>query len=219
MTRRLGYVWAALLCTAVAALAACDPLDACDSNQFYRKGSCRVCPEDAVPTGAWCTCHDPDKEFDGTTCEYPDGQEPAPDAAVGDDDGGAELDAATGGAAEACGSYCGFLEGCIADNELAAQLAQDVIDEAGIAGGDTSGCEAACVADGESADNTAALACFVTMAESASCAGDDTFDGVDEALGIIDACCTAHAASDVCARLCAAVAINDTAKGLVPACQ
>lgn len=216
--RRLPYVWLAALCAALAPLGACDPLDACDSNQYYRNGSCRICPQDSVSTGTGCDCIDSDKEFIDGTCRDPEGQEPGPDAAVGDEDGGAEPDAGRGGAEAACGAYCGFLKGCIADNDLAAQLVQDVIEDVGIAGDDTSGCEAACVPDGADTDNAEALACFANMAEGASCTTDDSFDGVDEAVSILNACCTEHGASGVCTRLCASIAMNDTAAGLVTAC-
>jgi hypothetical protein len=224
MTQSLSCLCAALLaCVGACLFAACDPIDSCDSNQYYRKGSCRLCPEDAVSIGSTCECVDPDKEFRDALCLYPEGEGPEPDASMGDDDGGegdAGSDAASAGdATEACGAYCDFLKTCVADNDVAASFVPEVISAAGFEAGDGSGCQSACEADGTEAPNAAALDCFSAMSESAACAGDETFDGVTEATMIIDMCCAEHGESATCMRLCEAIAESSVSLELVPACQ
>ena len=203
------YAPAWLLAISLLSLA-CDPVDACDPDQYFNGGACVACPQDAVSTGETCVCNDPAASFEGGRCRGP--KAPAADAAV-DEDAGQE---GTHGAA--CDTYCDFLGACLAENPVVQGVAADVLEAAGLQGSSTSECVQTCLLGAGSSDQQA-LECFGSASAVAACAGDTTLAGVEEALGIVDGCCQEHAQSQICTELCTDIAINPVALGMVPACQ
>jgi len=193
----------------VALALGCDPVDACDEDQRYDNGQCIPCPPDSVVDGDTCVCDDELATYEADECLLPE-----PDGGLMDDE-----DAGMGGNAEAsCMAYCSFIKGCLGDNSVVQSVAIDVVVAAGVEDQDVTQCLGDCLSTADDPADQAALDCFETSNAAASCDGDQSLAGVEEALAIVDGCCTDDA-SGLCERLCGAVLSSDIAASMVPACQ
>lgn len=209
-----GLATACALSAAMALASACGvPRGECTGGLIYLDGSCRRCPAEARFDDALGTCVcTPEEAYEyqpDNTCALRPGAKPPvverPDAG-GSEDG------------PQCMGYCGFVDGCLAQNAAAAAAASSVIAELGVADGDDSACLDGCQAfAGEQPDDTVA-ACVAAGRVKAACDDLDDLSGIQKALGLLDSCCAGAPGSALCASICEALTGSPVAASMVHFC-
>lgn len=210
-----GLLASALALALAGSLGACAvPRGSCEGEFIYLDGSCRRCPDDAHfdDDAQTCIC-DEDAYYEylaDNTCALREGVE-LPEEAGDMADAGPML-------SEACLGYCGFVDGCLAQNAAAASAAAGAITALGASDGDTVACEMACDSATQSAQDDPVAGCMASGRTAAACDGLDDLGGIQAALGLMDECCDGEEDHPLCLDICTALQEAPVAASMVSFC-
>jgi poly(3-hydroxybutyrate) depolymerase len=113
-----------------------------------------------------------------------------------------------------CQAMCQLLADCGGENRTVGGAFGPELTENGITGGTCTACITDCTANGTTADDTAALACFA--AQPATCG--EGLAGGKPMIDAINTCCVNRTGSNVCMGLCSEFKSSLLAGGFFPGC-